>query len=671
MFLKRTLFVLFVLQVNVLIAQVKPIGKLDKITAKDFSVQSPVVDANANAVVLADIGSTDFEGNNNGDFTLVFKEHKRILLKSRNAFDDATIKIPIYLGASTVEEEKLDEIETTTYNLENGVIVETKLDKASIFKEKYNKVSTIRKFTFPNIKEGSIIEYKYTIKSPYYWYLRGWNFQGKYPVLWSQYQVIIPPMFTYLPMQQGFLKYTIDSSKLLFKSYTILDNTSNAFSRSDVYSISGDARFSLWAIKDVPAFKEEGYVSSYKNYFSRISFQPISIKYSETNIRRLMKDWFSTVDDMMKDPDFGLPISENNTWMNDDFKQAIGSSIDKQAVEKIFNHIRDQYKCIDHDALWMSQPLKKTFQTKTGNVADINLLLVAALKHFGFNSCPVILSTRDNGKVNSSMPLLNEYNYVLAKVTINDESYLLDASHNRLGFGKLVTDCYNGDARIIDKMPTIISLSADSLKESRKINLFISTNEKGEIIGTCSKQTGYIESLDIRDNFATQKMDAFVKSIQKSYSTDIQVSNVVVDSLQQLDQPVAVTYDLKFNFNDENLIYFNPLLNEAITKNPFAAAERLYPVEMEYKENMTYTFNMEVPKGYVVDELPKSTRVKLNENEGMFEYIISQNGEYIQMRTRLILEKATFYPEDYQTLRDFYAFIVKKNAEQIVFKKAK
>ncbi len=671
MFFKRTLFVLFVLQVNVLIAQVKPIGKLDKITAKDFSVQSPVVDANANAVVLADIGSTDFEGNNNGDFTLVFKEHKRILLKSRNAFDDATIKIPIYLGASTVEEEKLDEIEATTYNLENGVIVETKLDKASIFKEKYNKVSTIRKFTFPNIKEGSIIEYKYTIKSPYYRYLRGWSFQGKYPVLWSQYQVIIPPMFTYLPMQQGFLKYTIDSSKLLFKSYTILDNANNAYSRSDVYSISGDARFSLWAIKDVPAFKEEGYVSSYKNYFSRISFQPISIKYSETNIRRLMKDWFSTVDDMMKDPDFGLPISENNAWMNDDFKQVIGSSIDKQAVEKIFNHIRDQYKCIDHDALWMSQPLKKTFQTKTGNVADINLLLVAALKHFGFNSCPVILSTRDNGKVNSSMPLLNEYNYVLAKVTVNDESYLLDASHNRLGFGKLVTDCYNGDARIIDKMPTIINLSADSLKESRKINLFISANEKGEIIGTCSKQTGYFESLDIRDNFATQKMDAFVKSIQKSYSTDIQVSNVVVDSLQQLDQPVAVTYDLKFNFNDENLIYFNPLLNEAITKNPFAAAERLYPVEMEYKENMTYTFNMEIPKGYVVDELPKSTRVKLNENEGMFEYIISQNGEYIQMRTKLILEKATYYPEDYQTLRDFYAFIVKKHAEQIVFKKAK
>jgi len=671
MFLKRTLVVLFVLQVNVLIAQVKPIGKLDKITAKDFSVQSPVVDANANAVVLADIGSTDFEGNNNGDFTLVFKEHKRILLKSRNAFDDATIKIPIYLGASTVEEEKLDEIEATTYNLENGVIVETKLDKASIFKEKYNKVSTIRKFTFPNIKEGSIIEYKYTIKSPYYRYLRGWSFQGKYPVLWSQYQVIIPPMFTYLPMQQGFLKYTIDSSKLLFKSYTILDNANNAYSRSDVYSISGDARFSLWAIKDVPAFKEEGYVSSYKNYFSRISFQPISIKYSETNIRRLMKDWFSTVDDMMKDPDFGLPISENNAWMNDDFKQVIGSSIDKQAVEKIFNHIRDQYKCIDHDALWMSQPLKKTFQTKTGNVADINLLLVAALKHFGFNSCPVILSTRDNGKVNSSMPLLNEYNYVLAKVTVNDESYLLDASHNRLGFGRLVTDCYNGDARIIDKMPTIINLSADSLKESRKINLFISANEKGEIIGTCSKQTGYFESLDIRDNFATQKMDAFVKSIQKSYSTDIQVSNVVVDSLQQLDQPVAVTYDLKFNFNDENLIYFNPLLNEAITKNPFAAAERLYPVEMEYKENMTYTFNMEIPKGYVVDELPKSTRVKLNENEGMFEYIISQNGEYIQMRTKLILEKATYYPEDYQTLRDFYAFIVKKHAEQIVFKKAK
>ena len=80
---------------------------------------------------------------------------------------------------------------------------------------------------------------------------------------------------------------------------------------------------------------------------------------------------------------------------------------------------------------------------------------------------------------------------------------------------------------------------------------------------------------------------------------------------------------------------------------------------------------MEVPKGYKVDELPKSVRVNLNGNDGMFEYLISSDKEYIQFRCKLLLSKATYVNEDYQFLRDFYALVVKKETEQIVFKKIK
>ena len=58
-------------------------------------------------------------------------------------------------------------------------------------------------------------------------------------------------------------------------------------------------------------------------------------------------------------------------------------------------------------------------------------------------------------------------------------------------------------------------------------------------------------------------------------------------------------------------------------KNPFTAAERFYPVEMSYTVDDIYSLSMDIPKGYKVDEMPKSARVMLNENEGMFEYIIS------------------------------------------------
>lgn len=125
------------------------------------------------------------------------------------------------------------------------------------------------------------------------------------------------------------------------------------------------------------------------------------------------------------------------------------------------------------------------------------------------------------------------------------------------------------------------------------------------------------------------------------------------------------------DLGDEDIIYFSPMLTEATRNNPFKSVERNYPVEFPYVQRENYILNMEIPKGYKVDELPKSTRVKLNDNEGMFEYIIRAEGENIQLMSRLILNKATYSPEDYATLRDFYAFIIKKEAEQIVFKKVK
>ena len=113
------------------------------------------------------------------------------------------------------------------------------------------------------------------------------------------------------------------------------------------------------------------------------------------------------------------------------------------------------------------------------------------------------------------------------------------------------------------------------------------------------------------------------------------------------------------------------MLEEGYKENPFKAADRKYPVEMPYGFDETYIFNMEIPEGYVVDELPKSTKVTFNEDEGFFEYLIAADAGNVQFRSRVVLKKANFKPEDYATLRDFFAFIVKKQGEQIVFKKKK
>jgi hypothetical protein len=111
------------------------------------------------------------------------------------------------------------------------------------------------------------------------------------------------------------------------------------------------------------------------------------------------------------------------------------------------------------------------------------------------------------------------------------------------------------------------------------------------------------------------------------------------------------------------------MLKEGYEKNLFVSAERLYPVEMPFCLNETYLLTMEIPKGYRVEEMPKSARVNFNDNEGSFEYIIAKQGDNIMLRSKLFFKKALFAPEDYEVLRNFFGFIVKKHAEQIVFKK--
>jgi len=151
---------------------------------------------------------------------------------------------------------------------------------------------------------------------------------------------------------------------------------------------------------------------------------------------------------------------------------------------------------------------------------------------------------------------------------------------------------------------------------------------------------------------------------------DVIVSNVKIDSLTKFDESLFIGYDIELKEANEDIIYFNPMMGEGLKENPFKSAERYYPVEMPYTVDQTYNLQMEIPRGYVVDELPKQAVVKFNEEEeATFEYRLSVSGNNLSFRTRLVIKKAFFQPEEYEILREFFALIVKKQNEQIVFKK--
>ncbi|HTL08183.1 MAG TPA: DUF3857 domain-containing protein [Chitinophagaceae bacterium] len=646
-------------------AQTKAPVKFGKIAAEDFVIKQPY-DTGAEAVVIADIGSTVIQGNAKGWFSLLYKRTTRIKILNKKGFDAAKVEIGLQTQGNA--EEKLEDVRAYTYNLENGKPVETKLDAASIFKEQVNKNYREFKFTMPAVKEGSLIEYSYTIKSDFISNLRGWFFQSEYPCLWSEYEVGIPDFLNYVTIGQGFLTPEVNTGAYNANFRVILPGGAD---RDEVVNLDGVVNTRRWVVKNIPALKTEGYTTTVKNYIGAVNFQFSGYQFRGGIPHDFMGNWQLLGEKLMKREDFGVALFKNNNWLDDDLKtitNGAASKLDK--ARKIFVFVRDNVTCTDHTALLMETGIKDCYKKHSGNVAEINLLLAAMLRHEGITADPVLLSTREHGFTNELYPLLDRFNYVICRATIDNQEYDLDASSPYNGFAKLPTACFNGHGRLITSENALpVYYMADSLKEQKITSVFISNDEKAGLSGSFKSQLGYYESLELREKLKGEAA-AHLKQIKNSFGFEADIINGGIDSLKQPDMPATVHYDFAFTPAAEGqVMYFNPMLSEGYKKNPFMSAERQYPVEMPYAMDETYLLNMEVPNGYTVEELPKSTRVAFNDDEGSFEYLVQQSGESIQLRCRVRLNKATFLPEDYSSLRDFFAFVVKKQNEQIVFKK--
>lgn len=664
-------FFLCILFLSTSQAQDKLNIKFGKVSPDDFNLKSSVIDSSANAVVVADVGFSEFQGNTKGYFSLRFKRQTRIKILNKNGLDAANVTIPLYFNGNA--EEKLEAVKGTTYNLENGKVVETKLESESIFKDKLSKNYTIKKFTMPAAKEGAIIEYTYTIVSDFLFNLQPWAFQGEYPRLWSEYEVRIPEYFQYVFLSQGSKSFLINKTDQSFGNWTVMLGGSSA-GRSENYSLSGAININRWVMKDVPALKEEPYTSTIQNHIAKIEFQEAAVQFPNGPRHEIMGSWPKVAEELMERENFGQDLSRANNWLDDEIESIIaGAKTDIEKAKAIYAFVKNNFTKTTGNDKYLTNNLKTVFKNKNGNVADINLLLIAMLRHEKITADPVLLSTKGNGYTHEIYPLLDRFNYVICDAEIEGTNYFLDASNSSLDFNQLHWKCYNGHARLINKgNPMPIYFDADSISESKMTSVIVVNSERGKWEGSLNSRPGTYEAINVKEEVKDKGEEAFFKKIKNGFINDIKLENTHIDSLKKEGQPITIHYDFDLNLNnEEDVIYFNPMMGEVLKENPFKSAERIYPVEMPCSSDEIFVANIEVPKGYVVDEIPKSARVSFNETDGMFEYLISNSGDYVQLRCRLKLNKANFLPEEYESLRNFFSYVVSKEGEQIVFKKKK
>lgn len=643
-------------------AQEKSNLKFGNITPADFNMPSAGFDTSTGAVFIADIGSADFSDGYDGHQLVEYNYYYRVKIFDKKAFDAATRYIQVRKYGEY--EDKITKLQAVTYNLEDGRVVATPLDQASIFTEKLDKNNSWKKFTMPAVKEGSIIEVQYTVKSDFFWYLREWTFQLPHPILWCEYTAAIPEFFNYKIISQGLQTFHINKQERKTKTYTIANGSSGI-------SVNSSVNNSRWVMKNTAPLKKEKYITSLSNYASMLMFELTETK--EPYVEHVFRtDWNVLTGELLNREDFGLYLDNPNAWLNDDIRQVVNRDDSKlQKAKKIFTYIRDNFFCTYHRGIYLETSLKDVARNKKGSVADINLLLVAMLRHEGIYAEPLILSTRSNGYVYEEYPLIRRYNYVIAGAKIDDVWYYLDASERRLGFNRLPTECFNGPAQVITtQKPYSINFVADSVKETKLTAVFVSNNN-GKPAAWFTSTPGYHQSFELRNHWFELGRDKMMDEFKDRVPQDASISDLQIDSLKNFDEPVTIRYNISFDNFNSNLVYFNPMMGEGMTENYFRQPQRFYPIEMPYAMDEIYTLNMEVPQGYEIDELPKSVRINLNGDDGMFEYLVAAAGDRIMLKSRIKINRAYFPSTEYESLRNFFGEIVKKHSELFVFKKKK
>lgn len=651
--------------------------ELGNVSIEELQEKQHPKDTSAVAAILFNKGETSFEYNVRNGFSLQTIVTTRIKIYKKEGYSWAT-KALLY-SIDNSPKESIHFSDAITYNLVSGKIEKSELKPEGIFKDKLNTHYGSQKIILPNVKEGSVIEYKYTIKSTNLVNPREWNFQTAIPVNFSEYKITIPQYFQYNTFTKGFINPEINSVKS--QRNISIEIRENVFVGSDNLLVA--ANYSLknepltettttYVEKDIPAMHDDIYVNNLNNYTSSLIQELAAFTWPYHKPNSYALDWNSVAKKIYENDDFG-PELKKTGYFDDEIERVIANlTTSEDKMKAIYNYVKTNIKWNKLNGYGCEHGVKTAFKNKLGNVGDINLMLTAMLRFAGLEANPVLVSTRDNGI--SVFPSRSAFNYVITAVEFTNGKVLLDATEENASpnilpirdlnwMGRLIRR--DGSSEEIDLMPKVLS--------SNDINMNYSIDAKGVVHGKLQRIQNNYNALLFRNQIKAQTQNSYLENLEEE-NGKIVIENYKLSNEKNVDAPITETY----SFSGSNLceilqdkIYLNPLLFFTAKENPFKLEKRAYPVDYSYPFSEKFVVTIYIPEGYQVESLPEQINLKMEGGYADFKLFTSVNDNVIQILIQNQIKASIFSTEYYKTLKEYYQTLIETMNEKIVFKKAK
>jgi len=613
------------------------ISEFGQFSGAEFDMKECSFDKTADAVVLFDQATSTY----NDEYNLITDRRIRFKILKEKGIERGDIHVRFY---NKDRFEFIGRVDATIATPDaSGKITWNNLEQKSIYTRKLNEIYSEMVFAMPNVKVGSIIEYKYQSVMQHYGGLRDWYFQEEIPVVLSSYHLYILPntVFNYVVKKSSFMEMTVVPNR---------DNGSV-----------------LYEMKNIPGLRDEAYSTSYRDYLQRVSFQLSSYNRNGSEVK-FSNNWKELNREFMDDRDFYGQIKKNVPALAS-FKTVSANHTDAyDRMKFIYDYVRQNFTWDDVYSLYASASLKTTIEKNRGSSAELNLLLINLLKDADLDVYPLLVSDRDHGRVDTSFSMISQFDKVVAYVNIDNKGYVLDATDYYTPANMIPSELLNTIGFLVDKKNYgFIHLEDEANRRIRSIHINNNIEADGTVKGNAGVGLASYARVGKAEQYNSNKqkyIDLFANSM----------SGLKIDSFKitGLEADTAVLYhDISFNYpatksGSYYLVNYN--LFTGFEKNPFVADYRFTDIDFGTKYTYLLDGSFTVPDQMVVDALPKNMTLRTDDSMMLTSRELTKAGNTIEVKIKVVINKSRYDADDYLAVKSFFGKMVDMLSEPIVLK---
>jgi len=643
------------------LAQDPPV-EFGEIPAEDLRMTVCPIDSTADAFILADYGQAYI----NDDVGVDYERILRVKIFRKSAFDAwGTHVIGLYTRNSYAHLRKL---EGATYSLgSDGSVVRTELSDDGIFKEKADAEITRFRLTMPALTPGCIIEFRYRVR-----YndasMPDWRFQHDVPCRWSEYRVTYPKQMMFAIVTTTFIPFTIDLHTETTRRYggetAMFIGSGGDLAKCQFYRL---------AMANLPALKEEPYVTSIEDYVPRVQIQLAAYARPDGGgVEKVMRTWDKVVEELLDRKDFGKLLKPDGTLRDLSAKIAGPFATKAGKMKALYDYVRSSVVWNGKYRFLSTEDPDDVLSAKRGTSADVNFLLMALLRAADIETYPVLVSTRSNGKIVDVYSLVDQFNHVIAQATVDGTVYYLDATDADRPLTMLPEELLNVRGLIFKEGPVQWVTLTSPLRATHRAQATVTLNAAGEISGSLQSMDEQYSALNRRHAMKDKKPLEFARTTFDAAATGLTIDSAWIAGQDSIEMPLRIDARITpspYAQANGDMLYVNPSVIDRLTENPFKRQTRSFPVDMAYGRSSTTVSVITAPEGFEVKDIPTAVIARVGASDAAYSRMSTQDGNTVTTIERTAINVPEFQPKAYASLKEFYDKIVSSDASLIVLKR--